>query len=243
MYITQKQIWDKNSKEYVKSVFEDKTGLFAYEDYINTPSLLSLFLDKAEYVLDLGCGDGRFTKILTSKYPSVTALDISPQIIKIAKKKAPKALFIQHDLDEPFPEFNKKFDLITAQLVLMYVNDLDNVALQCHKALKTGGSLIISVTHPLRWYLQSITEGNIDPLLQSYFSEIRITETIGGNKNTSYTFINRTLQTYVNTFTMNGFLLESLSEPIVSFPFLIKYPSYKENSKTPLRLNMKFINK
>jgi 2-polyprenyl-3-methyl-5-hydroxy-6-metoxy-1,4-benzoquinol methylase len=243
MYITQKQIWDKNSKEYVKSISEDKTGVFAYEEYINTPSLLGLYLEKAEYVLDLGCGNGKFTKILTSKFPSVTAIDISSEMIKFAKKKAPKALFFQHDLDKPFPEFNKKFDLITAQLVLMYVNDLENVAIECHKALKPGGSLLVSVTHPTRWYFQSISGENIDPLLNNYFSETRISEIIAGNNQVNFTFINRTLQTYINTFTANGFFLESLSEPIVSLPFLIKYPLYRKNSKTPLRLNMKFVNK
>lgn len=43
-------------------------------------------------VLDAGCGTGAMTQILAERGAEVVAIDISPQLIDIAKKRMPKAL-------------------------------------------------------------------------------------------------------------------------------------------------------
>ena len=42
---------------------------------------------KAKRVLEVGCGTGNFTQIFSDTQASIIAVDISPELIEIAKKK------------------------------------------------------------------------------------------------------------------------------------------------------------
>lgn len=66
--------------------------------------------------LDLGCGAGNYAVYLASCGFEVTAIDISPAAIKIAKKiakqKGVACSFLVADVLEDFPQFDKPFDFI-----------------------------------------------------------------------------------------------------------------------------------
>lgn len=49
-------------------------------------------------VLDIGCGAGRDSRELSNKGYSVTGIDLSDNMLTIAKRKAPKAIFSKMDL-------------------------------------------------------------------------------------------------------------------------------------------------
>ena len=66
--------------------------------------------------LDLGCGAGNYAIYLASKGFDVTAVDISPAAIKIAKQNAKaknvKCQFLTADVIEDFPQFDEPFSFI-----------------------------------------------------------------------------------------------------------------------------------
>jgi len=235
----EKDVWDSLVTKYVKSIKADKNSDYAYERLVNTLSILSL-CDNTGTALDLGCGDGRFTRELENRYEKVFAVDYSANMLKEANKYCKSVKFARHDLERPFPEFGVKFDLVNAKLLLMYIKNLDNIARESFKVLKKGGLFIASVTHPLKWVAEK-QKGKLGEQYLGYLSEVKISGKIARDKNLSVVFFNRTLQTYVNTFTKHGFYLEAVLETGVPDTFVIKYPKYLEFQKKPYRLNMKFI--
>lgn len=236
----QNALWDKLTSKYIKSINEDKNGDFAYEKLVNSLSVLSL-CDNTGNALDLGCGDGRFTKELSIRFPNVVGVDYSKQMLKIAKKSCPDVKFILYDLEQSFPELNIKFDLIVCKLLLMYIKNIEIIAMESFKVLNPGGILVVSVTHPLKWVSEHL-KGNLEnKKYLGYLSETIIKGQMAQDKNLGIEFINRTFETYINTFTKYGFKLETVLETGAPDSFVVKYPSYLPFQKKPYRLNLKFI--
>lgn len=73
---------------------------------------------KPTTILELGCAEGAFTKLLYPICKSITAVDVSATAIKRAKKIVPEVEFICQDFTKM--SFDKKFSLIIAAEVLYY---------------------------------------------------------------------------------------------------------------------------
>ena len=100
--------------------------------------------------MDLGCGTGRHTQWLASCGATVTAVDFSQQMLKKARRKVPadSVHFLDHDLHEPLPFEQRKFDLVVSGLVLEHINDLIKFFSEIHRVLKQPGRVVISAMHP-----------------------------------------------------------------------------------------------
>lgn len=61
-------------------------------------------------VLDLGCGTGRHAKILSEKGFKVTGIDLSEELLAVAREKCPRAEFLKMDFREL--HFEKTFDAV-----------------------------------------------------------------------------------------------------------------------------------
>ncbi len=71
------------------------------------------FVSSYSKALDVGCGSGgRFIRILKTKRFNVTGIDVSKEMIKLARKNHPEELFILQDICSW--ESNEKFDFIYA---------------------------------------------------------------------------------------------------------------------------------
>lgn len=69
--------------------------------------LLANRASSSQLVIDLGCGSGILAKELSEQGFTVLGIDISKQMLDIARRKAPKATFIQASLfDFPIPSCN-----------------------------------------------------------------------------------------------------------------------------------------
>lgn len=101
---------------------------------------------KAKRVLEVGCGTGNFTQIFSDTQASIIAVDISPELIEIAKKRN-----LPHDqvrfIQKPFEEcaIDGPFDAIIGSSILHHLD----ISVALHKMfslLKTGG--VISFAEP-----------------------------------------------------------------------------------------------
>lgn len=106
-------------------------------------------------VVDLGCGSGIWARQLTEPGYDVLGLDISPAMIRLARKKAPEAQFVIGSfLQARLPACNA----ITALgEVMNYAFDPQNSSSglkrffeRAYKALKPGGLLIFDIAGPGR---------------------------------------------------------------------------------------------
>jgi SAM-dependent methyltransferase len=72
-------------------------------------ALLKRYMPRARSLLELGCGSGSMLELLTKSY-RCTGIDLSPGMIKVAKRKAPRARLMVGDITEF--SLSERFDAI-----------------------------------------------------------------------------------------------------------------------------------
>lgn len=111
--------------------------------------LLNISEANAASVLDLGCGQGVFARILpkTCEYYGV---DASRSLIHRAKAntKHSHAHWIAADITKPLPIEKKDFDCAVFILSLQNIEDPEKAVAAAARHLKTGGKLLIILNHP-----------------------------------------------------------------------------------------------
>ncbi len=118
-------------------------------------------------VLDIGCASGWMTAKIarTLAKTEVTGLDVSEKMIKYAKTKHRKIIFICADAHQ-LPFRNKSFDLIICSETLEHVIDPLAVLLEIKRCLSPGGQVIISLDSGsglfnLVWFFWLKTKGKV----------------------------------------------------------------------------------
>ncbi len=140
--LANKKAYDATAKEYDKRVKE-----YAYLDKLKVLRVLRLSGLKKPSVLELGPGSGLclsyFEKYGTRK---TTAIDISPKMISVAKKRSPNTRFIRGDFLTT--RFNEKYDIIFVQafIHLFPLSDARRVLRKIYSLLANNGFVFIATT-------------------------------------------------------------------------------------------------
>ena len=105
-------------------------------------------------VLELGCGTGKNTALLSRIGRNVLAVDFSPGMLKQAKLKidSNNVLFVVADLTKCWPCRTESIELVVCNLVLEHIEDLSPIFAKASQALTEGGLFFISELHPFRQY-------------------------------------------------------------------------------------------
>ena len=118
----------------------------AWREY-HDPDLLALILDAVaegphEQVLEVGCGDGRFSEQIRDDLGArVVALDFSPGM---AGRAALRGLDVQIGDIQLMPWPDELFDVVVANWMLYHVPDLDAGLREIRRVLRPGGRLVAS---------------------------------------------------------------------------------------------------
>lgn len=102
--------------------------------------LEGLDIDSDAKVLDLCCGSGQATQVLTARSRDVTGLDASPRSISRAQRNVPQATYVKAWAETmPFPD--ETFDLVhtSAALHEMQPDQLRQILREVHRVLYPGG--------------------------------------------------------------------------------------------------------
>lgn len=90
--------------------------------------------------LEIGCGTGRFSRLLAARAESVLALDLSPQMIRLARERSehhPNVDFVAGDvMARQLPD--DEFDCV-ATLTTMHHLPFESALRKIRKALRPGG--------------------------------------------------------------------------------------------------------
>jgi ubiquinone/menaquinone biosynthesis C-methylase UbiE len=107
--------------------------------------------------LEIGCGTGKNTEWLITVAESITAVDLSEEMLAKAKQKISdeKVEFIQADITKDWSFIKNTFELITFSLVLEHINNLDQIFKEVSASLTPGGYVYVGELHPFKQYTGS----------------------------------------------------------------------------------------
>lgn len=109
------------------------------------PFLLKHLPHRIEIALDIGCGTGMFSRQLAHRSQNVLGLDLSPEMIRVAKSRSQgntsKITYQVADVME-YPLSNNHFDCI-ASIATLHHLPFEEILLKIKQALKPGGTLLV----------------------------------------------------------------------------------------------------
>ncbi|WP_119166874.1 class I SAM-dependent methyltransferase [Algihabitans albus] len=144
------EAWDGNAAAWIAQV---RAGRDFYREAFNNPAFLEFLPELTGLsVLDLGCGEGRNTRLFAQRGAHMTGIDISPRLIAAAQAaETAEPLGIGYhigsytDLDG-FSD--SSFDAAVSTMALMDSPGFDRAAQSVHRVLRRGGWFCLSVLHP-----------------------------------------------------------------------------------------------
>jgi len=140
------------------------------ESYLNSfeqgnfSSLLTTV--RGQKILDVGAGTGRLSLLLARAGASVTALDVSEEMLKVLNRKNKNIASVIGDAENlPFPDM--VFDMVMATFVIVHLKDPGRFFDEARRILKEGGKLIVTNINQKDPPIIETKEGNI--VIDSYY--------------------------------------------------------------------------
>lgn len=115
-----------------------------------------------ENCLEIGCGTGKNTKFLIEICAHVTAVDLTEEMLNVAKAKIrnERVTFLQADIMQDWNFVSHTFELVVCSLVLEHIQDIYSIIKNISANLKDGGILYIGELHPFKQYMGSKAKFN-----------------------------------------------------------------------------------
>jgi len=128
------------------------SGLWHQQHDINPVMFKILGKVKSKKVLEIGCGNGYFCRLLAHKGAKVVGTDLSKRLINFAANREKiKQLGIKYFVRNAAHLYsfkNRSFDVVVANMCLMDIEDGAGAIKEAARVLKKGGLFLFSITHP-----------------------------------------------------------------------------------------------
>jgi SAM-dependent methyltransferase len=125
--------------------------------------------------LDVGCGEGRFSRLLASRGWKTFGIDPSSSLIGQAQRLQPDGDF-RVAAAEHLPFENEVFDLVVAYMSLLDIGDLKAAVTEMERVLRPGGHLLIAslnssstAANPIPW--RTLADGSQGWVIDNYMDE------------------------------------------------------------------------
>lgn len=153
-------------------------------------------------VLDLGLGPGRDIKYFLKQKARVHGIDISKELVKIARNESPEA-DIKVGSFENLPYKDKSIYLVYSRYAMQHLKCVEKTIAEVDRILQPQGHFIFLVTHPFRQFLEKKSK-------QYWDKELIESNILGYNltvKEYSYT-----MEEYLSPILLQNFTLEEFIE-------------------------------
>jgi ubiquinone/menaquinone biosynthesis C-methylase UbiE len=218
---------DKQTKELYRKVakvyhdFRVSGKAVVNEQIINPAALKALGSVKGKRVLDLGCGTGIISLKLKKRGAKVSGIDLSPDMIEIARSYA-KGIEFKVGPAEKLPYKAGYFDATLALLVFDYIKDIDRALREVWRVTKRGGYFVIAMRNPIATASSKVRirgrklDSTSIRKFDRYFVERQVAHQWWTHdkrlKVTEYD-LHRTYQTIIRAFIRNGFTIVDYIDP------------------------------
>lgn len=134
------RVW--NDTRYWNEVYKNKKILDSPSRFAEE---VAKSMKQGSTVVDLGCGSGRDSVFFSEQNYNVVAIDLSPEAIRMVKKKAPEIEAIEGDFVEFLANYSDEFDYLYSRFSLHAISETQERQFirNAYSALKGGGKFFI----------------------------------------------------------------------------------------------------
>lgn len=200
-------------------------GEDTYQEKLIMPNLLRILAPKpGEQVLDVGCGQGFFGRMIASQGAKVVGIDVADELIKLAKAEAgERENYLVMSAENMSGLNDGRFDAAICVLALQNIKNLQAAISEISRVLKPGGRCVLVLNHPA-FRVPSASAWGFDEKaktqfrrLDKYMSEISqqvdMTQGVKDPKKKKFTLsFHHPLQVYFKAFAKAGLSVVKLEE-------------------------------
>lgn len=229
---------DQRFFEKYSQMDRSRKGLAGAGEWKTLEKLLPDFNGKR--VLDLGCGYGWHCQYaIEHGAKSVTGVDISEKMLRVAKEKTDARIHYIHQAIEDISFDANAFDVVISSLAFHYIESFERIVEKVSSCLIPNGEFVFSVEHPVftangsqNWHYDE--QGNIAhfPVDRYYFEGERTANFLGE----AVIKYHKTLTTYLNGLIQGGFEITGVVEPQPAADLLLTVPGMKDELRRPMML-------
>jgi SAM-dependent methyltransferase len=136
--------WDNSALAWIESMGEQgERGDWGRQHVLDPVMMARVRGGDFSNALDVGCGEGRFCRMLKAAGVRVTGIDPTTQLIEAAKQRDPSGDY-RLGRAERFDFADASFDLVVSYITLIDIPDFRAAIREMARVLKPGGSLLMA---------------------------------------------------------------------------------------------------
>lgn len=205
--------WNKSAEAWLTLMGQE--GDFSRKQVLDGPMMARVQASDAAVALDVGCGEGRFCRMMAACGLDVTGIDPTGALLEVARQKA-GARYVDGRA-EALPFDDQQFDLVVFYLTLIDIKHLDQAIAEAGRVLRPGGRVLIGNLNA--WITASQTkcdgwtrdaDGSASMVIDRYLEEYPIPGRWAGMDIINW---HRPLSRYMQVLLQAGLRLVHFEEP------------------------------
>jgi 2-polyprenyl-3-methyl-5-hydroxy-6-metoxy-1,4-benzoquinol methylase len=237
--------WNRIADEWVAHVDAND-----YQNALLRPLMLEMAGDvEGRRVLDLGCGEGAYSRELARRGARVTGVDGSARLVDVARSRAARAgcdaTYLCANANALDDLGAASFDIVIASMCLMDVEDYVGSVREAFRVLCSGGELLMSITHPC--FSAPVSGWQHDAggqrshfAVDRYFDRVAWEDFMSRSFRTPVVRRHRPLEDYSGGALATGFVLREFREPTATATDISKSPRFVHLTRIPYFLFMRW---
>ncbi len=239
--------WDDSSTRSWDAIADDWVQHADQNDYRNDllmPLMVELLGEvRGVTILDLGCGEGGYSRELAARGAKVVGVDGSSRLVAVARERAPEIQYIAANANALESIDSDSFEIVMASMSLMDVEDYDGALNEVWRVLRPDGRLFMSITHPcfsapVSGWIKSENGALRFFGVDRYMERAEWEDFIAEPFQRPVVRRHRPLQDFIGPLLRRGFLLRSFHEPGASAEQVLTSPRLERLNRIPYFLFM-----
>lgn len=133
--------WQQSASAWIASLGDD--GDFSRKYVLDQPMMARVQAGSFRNALDVGCGEGRFCRMLATCGIDSVGLDPTAPLIERARAAHPAGAYLIGGAEQ-LPFADASFDLVVSYLSLIDIPDIERAIAEMARVLRPQGSLLIA---------------------------------------------------------------------------------------------------
>ncbi len=230
--------WDRSAEAWIRFVDEGDPN----RDILLDPVMVGAAGNvNGKRICDIGCGEGRFCRILAKRGARVTGTDPTRTLIRAAQQRDPSGEYILSGA-ESLPFDGESFDLGVSYLNLIDIEDYRLAIREMTRILKPGGALIVAnlnghATASMTGWTKSDSGEKLYFAIDRYLEPRGVRVSWCGIEVVNY---HRPLSDYMKAFLGTGLTLDFFEEPAYPEAYVRTHPDFKYDNRVPFFVVMRW---